>query len=87
MSSLRPMVLVLKKLLAARNLNDPFSGGLSSYGLCLMVMFLLLKQRKLLARSKSGGGGGSEVASFRCVRQKKKISRPILTRRSSQIRR
>ncbi|GMH63327.1 hypothetical protein TL16_g03684, partial [Triparma laevis f. inornata] len=61
LSSLRPMVLVLKKLLAARNLNDPFSGGLSSYGLCLMVTFLLLKQRKLLARSKSGGG--SEVAS------------------------
>ena len=54
-------------------LNDPFSGGLSSYGLVLMTMFLLLKKRKLLARATSteistsfrsdglmgeGGGGG-----------------------------
>ena len=59
MSSLRPLVLVLKKLLAVNKLNDPFSGGLSSYGLVLMAMFLLLKKRKLLARTTS------DLGSFR----------------------
>lgn len=35
---LEPLVLVLKQFLAQRGLNHPFSGGLSSYGLILMVM-------------------------------------------------
>jgi len=56
MSSLRPLVLVLKKLLAVNKLNDPFSGGLSSYGLVLMAMFVLLRKRKLLARATSDVG-------------------------------
>lgn len=35
---LEPLVLVLKQFLVQRNLNHPFNGGLSSYGLILMVM-------------------------------------------------
>jgi hypothetical protein len=48
--SLRPMVLVLKEVLRRKGLNDPFEGGMGSYGLVLMVTFLLLKQRRLLNR-------------------------------------
>jgi hypothetical protein len=67
--SLRPIVLCLKRLLAVHGLNDPFSGGLSSYALVLMVVFLMLKQRKLLFRSESNaeraeeGAGASPDAS------------------------
>ncbi|GBG27075.1 PolyA RNA polymerase cid14 [Hondaea fermentalgiana] len=35
---LRPIVLTLKRFLAERGLHDPFSGGLSSYALVLMVV-------------------------------------------------
>jgi len=49
------MVLVLKEVLRRKGLNDPFKGGLSSYGLVLMVTFLLLKQRKLLNRTNEEG--------------------------------
>ena len=52
--SLRPMILTLKRLLYVHQLNDPFTGGLSSYGLVLMVVFLMLKQRRLMFRSGSG---------------------------------
>ncbi len=34
---LKPIVLVLKKLLALNDMNSPYSGGLSSYSLVLMV--------------------------------------------------
>lgn len=38
---IEPVILVLKKFLATRNLNSPYLGGLSSYGLIiLMVAFL-----------------------------------------------
>jgi len=35
---LKPLILVIKKLLAEKGLNDPFTGGLSSYALVLMVV-------------------------------------------------
>lgn len=41
LSDLRPIVLVLKKLLDNRSLNSPFHGGLSSYSLVLMVSAFL----------------------------------------------
>ena len=34
---LKPIVLVLKKLLALNDLNSPYYGGLSSYSLVLMI--------------------------------------------------
>jgi len=38
---LRPLVLFLKQLLAQHDLNIPFSGGIGSYGLVLMVTNVL----------------------------------------------
>ena len=38
---------VLKELLAQRRLNEPFSGGLSSYGL-LLLLLAVLKDRKIM---------------------------------------
>jgi len=40
---------VLKELLAQRRLNEPFSGGLSSYGL-LMLLLAVLKDRKIIQK-------------------------------------
>jgi DNA polymerase sigma len=47
MTALRPLCLVLKMLLAERGLNNAFSGGLSSFGLFLIVTFVLQKQKSL----------------------------------------
>jgi hypothetical protein len=38
---------VLKELLAQRRLNEPFTGGLSSYGL-LLLLLAVLKERKII---------------------------------------
>ncbi len=38
---------VLKELLAQRRLNEPFAGGLSSYGL-LILLLAILKERKII---------------------------------------
>lgn len=35
---LRPIVLVLKNFLKIHKLNDPYTGGLSSYGVLLLVV-------------------------------------------------
>jgi hypothetical protein len=42
---LRPLTLVLKQLLVERGLNDPYSGGLSSFGLVLLIAFILQRRR------------------------------------------
>ncbi|CAM9912128.1 unnamed protein product, partial [Scytosiphon promiscuus] len=42
--NLAPLTMVLKKLLQSKGLNDPFTGGLSSYGIVLMVAFALLQR-------------------------------------------
>ena len=44
---LKPLVLALKNVLKQANLNDPYKGGISSYGLILMIVFFLQKQQKL----------------------------------------
>lgn len=38
---LRPLVFVLKKFIYSTNIYDPYSGGLSSYGLILMIVAYL----------------------------------------------
>ena len=43
--SLKPLVLAIKNILKKANLNDPYKGGISSYGLILMIVFFLQKQR------------------------------------------
>ena len=43
--ALRPLAVVLKQLLVERGLNDPYSGGLSSFALVLMIAFVLQRRR------------------------------------------
>ena len=42
--SLKPLVLALKNILKRANLNDPYKGGISSYGLILMIVYFLQQQ-------------------------------------------
>ena len=42
--SLKPLVLALKNILKRGNLNDPYKGGISSYGLILMIVYFLQQQ-------------------------------------------
>jgi DNA polymerase sigma len=42
---IEPLLLVLKQLLKVNGLNEPFKGGMSSYGLLLMIVgFLQFRQ-------------------------------------------
>jgi non-canonical poly(A) RNA polymerase PAPD5/7 len=43
--SLKPMALAIKNILKRANLNDPYKGGISSYGIILMIVFFLQKQK------------------------------------------
>lgn len=43
--ALEPLLYALKNLLKNANLNDPYTGGLSSYGLILMLVSFLQNQR------------------------------------------
>ena len=45
---LAPLLLVLKELLCQRGLNEPFTGGLSSYSLLLLAMTALLQALSLI---------------------------------------
>ena len=38
---MKPLAIVLKKYLALKNLNSPFQGTMSSYGLVLMIIAIL----------------------------------------------
>ena len=55
-----PLVRVLKQWLLGLGLNDPYSGGLSSYGLVLMVVSFLQQHRQ--HRRDAGGTTTSERA-------------------------
>ena len=46
---LRPLVLVVKHFLCQQSLNDPYTGGLSSYGLVLMLAFIILRNETKVA--------------------------------------
>jgi len=48
----RPLLLAIKKILKNNNLDDPFSGGVSSYQTVLMVVFLLLRKKILIREQK-----------------------------------
>ena len=45
--SLKPLVLCLKNILKRANLNDPYKGGISSYGLILLIVYFLQKQQEI----------------------------------------
>jgi DNA polymerase sigma len=70
--ALKPIVLVLKQLLNLTGLSDPYMGGLSSYGLVVMIVgyFQLLEFREFMRRvreqqghqeHKSKGGWGEDT--------------------------
>jgi len=42
---LHPLTITLREFLSKRGLNDPFSGGLASYGLVLMITHLLHRRK------------------------------------------
>jgi non-canonical poly(A) RNA polymerase PAPD5/7 len=42
---IEPLLLVLKQLLKVNGLNEPFKGGLSSYGVLLMIVGFLQQKR------------------------------------------
>ena len=44
-AGLHPLTVVLKQLLVERGLNDPYSGGLSSFALVLLIAFVLQRRR------------------------------------------
>ena len=44
--ALEPLIFALKNILKNANLNDPYLGGLSSYGLILMVVSFLQSQQE-----------------------------------------
>ena len=74
MPEFRAMMLVLKQLLRERGLNDTYRGGLSSYGLALMVTrFLQPFYPNLL-----DGAKGSWVQSFK--RDMNKLNRQAIPR-------
>ena len=56
----RPLVILIKLILHQRGLDDPSSGGLSSYGLCLMI-FSFLQHR---SESKPVKGYGQLLVEF-----------------------
>ena len=64
---LRPLVLVLKKLLKENDLNNPYTGGLSSYALVLMVEGLL-RVHQLESVHGHGANLGALYAAFLQVR-------------------
>ena len=43
---MKPLVLALKNILKQANLNDPYKGGISSYGLILMIVSFLQTQKR-----------------------------------------
>jgi len=49
--SLKPLTLILKQLLSAADLNDPYQQGLSSYGLVLMIVAFLQHKEQLTMHS------------------------------------
>jgi non-canonical poly(A) RNA polymerase PAPD5/7 len=56
-SQLRPLVLALKYLLCILNFNDTYQGGLSSYGLILMIICLIQRPGPKQAASEPGNLG------------------------------
>jgi hypothetical protein len=66
-----PLVLVIKELLAQRHLNEPFTGGLSSYALVLMVVAIVQmwqldpkNKMKTIDENVANGGFHQEARAF-----------------------
>lgn len=88
------VLMVVKELLAQRRLNEPFSGGLSSYALLLLVISVLRErkfireeleraehQRKMVAE----GGVESGLNSFSTAVAKQNDTKPKKTKATSKV--
>lgn len=70
---LKPLVLAIKNILKRANLNDPYKGGISSYGLILMIIYFLQKQKSMGMDISLGENGKNlgrlflEFIKFYCV--------------------
>ena len=47
------VLMIIKELLAQRRLNEPFSGGLSSYAILLLVV-AVVKERRIIKKEMEG---------------------------------
>lgn len=65
--ALEPLVISIKNLLKCANLNDPYKGGLSSYGLILLIVSFLqtqLEQGKSISINRETGNLGRLLMDF-----------------------
>ena len=62
---LQPLTITLKNILKSAELNDPYKGGLSSYGLVLLIVsFLQTQKREKKNISKEGDNLGKLLMDF-----------------------
>lgn len=82
---LRELAFVLKYFLVKRGLNDPYVGGLSSYGLLLMIIFILQEQGALVStvaathKEHAGCSEDIRVITDRCCPQVESDDRQMVS--------
>lgn len=64
------LIMALKELLAQRRLNEPFSGGLSSYALVLMVVAIVRERKAIKAEMELAERQRRAVASASATNQR-----------------
>jgi DNA polymerase sigma len=77
---LRELAMVLKHFLVKRRLNDPYVGGLSSYGLLLMILFILQEQNAVIPALDElhvGGIGDTQLSSFGEMKPAAECTEPV----------
>jgi len=67
------LIMALKELLAQRRLNEPFSGGLSSYALVLMVVAIVRERKAIKAEMELAERQRRAVASASATNQRNYI--------------
>ena len=61
---LRPLTFILKKFIYSARLFDPYSGGISSYGLILMIVAYLQNDNRERKKSKSHKNDGPLISEI-----------------------
>lgn len=82
------VTMVLKELLAQRRLNEPFSGGLSSYALLLMVVAIMRERRAIraemaLAERQRRAVASTNASSMRTISNPSQQPKPVVSRSNS----
>lgn len=90
---LRELAFVLKYFLVKRGLNDPYVGGLSSYGLLLMIIFILQEQGALVStvaaahEEQADCSDGTRVITGRCCPQTESDDRQSMSKARYEVQR